>query len=90
MNINSDTLKNNKAIIIVGMFVLLAIVTWVTPVSEDADQEKEELVEENKTLKKIIADKADSLINAMSKEDKENVKRTNPSSATPTKNSMSL
>ena len=46
MNINSDTLKNNKAIIIVGMFVLLAIVTWVTPVSEDADQEKEELVEE--------------------------------------------
>ncbi len=78
MNINSDTLKNNKAIIIVGMFVLLAIVTWVTPVSEDADQEKEELVEENKTLKKIIADKADSLINAMSKEDKENVKKNEP------------
>ena len=25
MNINSDTLTNNKAIIIVGMFVLLAI-----------------------------------------------------------------
>ena len=52
--------------------------TWVTPVSEDADQEKEELVEENKTLKKIIADKADSLINAMSKEDKENVKKNEP------------
>jgi type VII secretion ATPase EccA len=78
MNINSDTLKNNKAIIIVGMFVLLAIVTWVTPVSEDADQEKEELVEENKTLKKIIADKADSLINAMGKEDKESVKKNEP------------
>lgn len=78
MNINSDTLKNNKAIIIVGMFVLLAIVTWVTPVSEDADQEKEELVEENKTLKKIIAEKADSLINAMGKEDKESVKKNEP------------
>lgn len=78
MEFNLNTLKNNKAIVIVGLFVLLAIVTWVTPVSEDADQEKKELAEENRNIKKIIADKADSLINAMDKEDKENVTKNDP------------
>ena len=78
MDFNLDTLKKNKAIVIVGLFVLLAIVTWVTPVSEYNDQEKKELTEENRTLKKIIADKADSLINAMDKEDKENITKNDP------------